>query len=152
VTPSTKSATGEFNDRRLERRKRTSSRNDNRSFPVKGGDANDTRTKKVQSHWSLSLRSSLCGDASHAPETLPALRNTRPQLLSSTHILYHSRPVLFVSPAPLYHDLRRPSTSISISKFHQHASPSRDPNIALCCFDAPTAPAIISCHLATLTA
>jgi hypothetical protein len=80
---------------------------------------------------------------------IAALRNTRRQLLSSTLDFSHSRPLLFVSSIPLCCDIRFPLTSISISLVHQQPSPSRDPNIAVCCFDAPTARAVTSCHLAT---
>ena len=80
---------------------------------------------------------------------IAALRNTRRQLLSSTLDSSHSRPLLFVSSIPLCCDVHYPLTSISISLVHQQPSPSRDPNIAVCCFDAPTAQAVTSCHLAT---
>jgi hypothetical protein len=116
-------------------------------------DANDTRTKKVQSWWSLSLvRTTQLAVAEMQATQLkriPALRNTRQQLLSSTHISACSRPLLFVSSVPLYRSLRRPLTFISISVSTSEPHRVASPNIALHCFDAPTAQAVTSCHLAT---
>jgi hypothetical protein len=114
-------------------------------------DVNDTRTKKVQSWWSLSLvRSSHCGDASHAAETHPSASKHPPTKYSLTLIS-----PLIQGLCYLYHLFSFTATSIVLRSESQSLHSTSElhrvvaPNIALHCFDAPTAQAVTSSHLAT---